>query len=248
MAFLHGKSTRIALQGYDLTAFASGVDTAFERQTSETTTFGNDSRTYVVGLGDGSMSVSGFFDGADDSQDEQVFATLGTEDGAHLMVVPNGDGGPGTAAMFLKGDTSSYEIATPVDDVVSFTLEVQGDGGAFGGVTLHPAPTGGWYAVSAADNTDAGAVDGSASSSDGATAQLHVVSNTLDGNLVVTVEDSADDAVFTSLAAFTTVSAATTTAEQVTATGTVERYVRVNIDASAATTGAARIAVAFRRG
>lgn len=251
MAFRHGKRTGIAVEGNDLTAYFNSADGSGEVATPETTTFGNDSRTYIVGHRDGTFSLQGFYDGSTDAVDDVLQPILGTEDGSHILVQQGYDAADsvGLRVQFAKAEASNYTITEPVDGVVAISYDAQADGGLFGGVILHqPGNNGeGFDFVANGASVDVSSVDNGASTANGYVAQLHVVSNSLDGNLIVTVEDSPDDAVFSTLDTFTTVAGGTTTAEQISGTGTVERYVRINIDTTAATTGAAIIAVGFSR-
>ena len=253
MAFRHGKKTGIAFNGTDITAYLNESAPTHSVETAETTTYGTDSKTYIVGLQDGTVTLSGLFDGDTDALDEVVAGQLGTEDGAYVLVQQgySGDDDPGIRLQFCKGELTSYEVSSPVADVVSASLEVNADGGLYSGVALQDANDGGagagWYTLGAGLSASNASVDNGASTTNGYVAQLHVVLNTLDGNTIVTVEDSADDAAWATLDTFTTVSGGTTTQEQISGTGTVDRYVRISIDTTAATTGSVGIAVGFHR-
>lgn len=252
MAFRHGKATGVAVEGSDLTAYFSTADTTAEVAVPETTTFGNDSRTYIVGHRDGSVALTGFWDGSANAVDEVLSGVLGTEDGAHVFVQQGlaATVNPGDYSVtFAKCESTSYEVTTPVDGVVAVSFEAQADGGLYGGVGLHTIDGGTKLGdfVTNGQSLDLSSHDNGASTANGYVAQLHVVLNGLDGNLVVTIEDSADNAVFATLDTFTTVGAGTTTAEQISGTGTVNRYVRINIDTTAATAGSCEVAVGFAR-
>lgn len=251
MAFRHGKATGVAVEGYDLTAYFSNADSTAEVDTPETTTFGDDSRTYIVGQRDGSVSLEGFYDGDTDAVDDALQPILGVEDGAHILIQQGYDtaDAPGIRVSFGKCEATEYTVTSPVSGVTAVSFDAQADGGLYGGVVLHD-PSGGGVGFdreASGVSTDVASVDNGASTANGYVAQLHVVGNSLDGNLVVTVEDSTDDAVWGTLDTFTTIGAGTQTAEQITGTGTVERYVRINIDTTAATSGEAILAVGFAR-
>lgn len=250
MAFRHGKDTGVAVESANLTSYFASADSNHDVETADSTTFGNNSRTYVVGQRDGTISLSGMFDGDANAVDEELQALLGVEDGAHVLIQRGGAAadGPGLSVTFGLCEATSYSVDSPVDDIVSITFDAQADGGLFTGVALQD-PDGGALGDSftAGASTDVASVDNSASTANGYVAQLHVVANSLDGDLIVTIEDSANDSTFATLDTFTTVGAGTTTAEQITGTGTVERYVRINIDTLAATTGSASVVVGFAR-
>lgn len=252
MAFRHGKRTGVAVEAEDLTTYLNDSTASHEVETSDVTTYGRDAMEYIVGQRDGSISLEGIFDGDADAIDDELHSRLAVEDGAHVLVQQGyaSSDGVGLRCNFCKGEAISYEVSAPVDDVVAVSFEAQADGGLFGGVTLHDpdaAGVGFEDAVAGATVDNTSVDDRGASTSNGFVAQLHVLSNDLDGDLVVTVEDSSDDSTFATLGTFSTVGSATTTAEQITGTGTVERYVRINIDTSAAASGSAVIAVGFAR-
>ena len=249
MAFRHGRKTGIAFQGADLTTYLNEAGANHTVETAETTAFSDDSKNYIVGHQDGTVSLSGMFDGGTDAIDEVIQGQLGTEDGAHVLVQQGYDAAdiPGIRVQFAKGELTNYEISSPLGDVTAVSIEINADGGLYGGVALHDPTSGGFRSKGAGSSTDETSVDNGASTANGYVAQLHVVSNTLDGNLIVTIEDSANDSTFATLDTFSTVSGGTTTQEQVTGTGTVDRYVRINLDTTAATTGTAIVAVGFAR-
>jgi hypothetical protein len=66
MAFRHGKNTKVVVNATDLSSYFNDVTVNNTVETAETTTFGvsGGSKTYVTGLNDGTVSVSGLFDGA----------------------------------------------------------------------------------------------------------------------------------------------------------------------------------------
>jgi len=119
----------------------------------------------------------------------------------------------------VNGHIENYQPRTPTNDVVRFSSGVKASATAALGVCLHEH--------SQEDSTgDFSSVDGTAQSTNGATAFLHVTQ--FDGtNATVTVEDSANDSTFGSLVAFT--QATGLTSEKKTVAGDVEQYVRVNL-------------------
>jgi hypothetical protein len=114
---------------------------------------------------------------------------------------------------------TSYEISSPVADVVAISAEVQADGGLYSGVALT-----GLTAVSSTGTS--ASVDNTTATSNGALANLHVTDNTRDGATTIKVQDSADGLAWADLITFTSVSASATVGESITSTGTVNRYLR----------------------
>jgi hypothetical protein len=214
--FRHGKRTAVFLNGTDMSPFLNDATTTQEIETAETTTFGDDDKTYIVGLGDGTISTSGMFDSTAGASDAVITGALGQDDNT-FTVLPDGKT-VGARAVLANGQLTSYEVSSPVGDVVAISAEVQADGGLYHGSVLNAATvTATGTAVS---------VDNSASTSNGVLANLHVTANDHDGSASFAVQHSADDSVWADLVTFTTVSASTTSGESITSTGTVNRYLR----------------------
>jgi hypothetical protein len=218
--FRHGKSTVVLLNGYDMSAYLNEATQTFSLETGETTTFGSSDKTYVAGLGDGTISCSGLFDGAANASDPVIRGELGEEDNT-FTVLPEG-ATAGRTSILANGQITSYEVSSPVSDVVSISAEIQADGGLWFGSALND------LSVVSASAVTTGA-DNSASTSNGAVANLHVTSNNRDGATTVKVQHSADDITYVDLITFTNVSASAVAGETVTSTGTVNRYLRAQI-------------------
>jgi hypothetical protein len=117
---------------------------------------------------------------------------------------------------------TSYQITGSISDAVAITAEFQADGtgvsGAHRGVVLAPLA-----AYSNGQNTTG--FDGGAASSNGIVANLHVLS--AGGSTTVKIQHSTDNSSWTDLVTFTT--GAVQFCEHKTTTGTVHRYLRVNV-------------------
>ena len=60
--FRHGKHTAVFINGTNMSAFLNSASSTMAIETAETTTFGDQDKTYITGLSDGTVSMSGFFD------------------------------------------------------------------------------------------------------------------------------------------------------------------------------------------
>ena len=222
MAFLHGKNTAVLFNASDLSAFFNDASVTRSVETAETTAFGASSKTYIVGLKDGTVSLTCMFDGSSGAVDEVLQGVLGTEDGANLSVFFDGMTA-GNRVSLAKVEETSYDISAPVGDVVAASAELQADGGVDTGIALT-----GLAAVSSTGNGSS--QDNSASTANGGVGILHVTANAHDGATTVKVQHSADDSTWADLATFTDVSASTTTSQrvEVAAGTTVNRYLRAN--------------------
>jgi hypothetical protein len=115
---------------------------------------------------------------------------------------------------------TSYEVSSPVADVVATSFEGQTTDRIDRGISLCDLA-----AVTATGNGTA--QDNSASTSNGGAATLHVTANTRNGNTTFKVQHSADNSTWADLITFSVVGSTTVTSERSTASGTVNRYVRV---------------------
>lgn len=238
MGFIHGKNTGVLVGGGNLSAFFNEASASQDVETAETTAFGSSAKTYIIGLKDGTMSVSGMFDGAQGSVDEQIEAVLGAEAASVATIAPEGLA-VGKASYSCAARKTSYEVSSPVGDVVSTSLSIQADGGIDRGVLL---------AAGAAVTTsgEGAGQDNSASTPNGGVAFLHVTANTRNGASTFKVQHSVDGVTYADLVTFTSVPSSTTSAERVAVTGTVNRYLRAS-HAPGGSTGSVTYTMAFAR-
>lgn len=222
MAFRHGKDSAVIADQYDISSYLNEISSSMSLETAETTTFGQNAKTYIQGLNDGTISFSGLFDGAANAI-APIFEDIIANDTTAVITIAQ-DGGltQGRSAILAEAKQTSYDISVPVSDVVALSGEFQVTGGIRNGIILGGAVT----ATASADGTS---VDNSASSSGGARSNLHVTANTMDDATVIKVQHSADDSVWADLITFTSVGATTLTSETASASGTVNRYLRYQV-------------------
>lgn len=128
MAFVHGKAGAfkigtVATPGtvVDISAYLDNISFPESVETGETTVFGQASKTYVVGLKDSTVSISGKWDSVVDTQ---LFALLGNATAVTWEYGPAGST-VGLVRYTGTGFVTSYEVTTPVADVVTFSAELQ---------------------------------------------------------------------------------------------------------------------------
>ncbi|WP_395772548.1 phage tail tube protein [Arenimonas sp.] len=243
MPFRHGKNTRVLIGSSDLSAYFRETSVSSSVETAETTTFGvsGDAKTYVTGLSDSTVSISGLFDDDTGAADDVISAALGSDTDVVFTIAQDGGLVVGRRCLLGQSIETKYDLSSPVADVVSTSLDLQSDGESVHGFVL--------AASDVISSTSTGtSVDGIASSSNGGIATLHVTANTRNGNITVKVQHSADNTTFADLATFSVVSSTTKTSERLSvASGTtVNRYLRVSYTV-AGSTGSATIAAAFGR-
>jgi hypothetical protein len=241
MAFIHGKSAGVLYGAYDLSAFFNEASMSQSVETAETTTFGSGAKSYITGLKDGTFSLSGMFDGVAAGIDEVISASVGDSANVPITIIPQQDATMVVSDVSFSGETleTSYEVSSPVGDVVSANMEGQITGGMDRGIILAPKTV-----VSA--TATGTSVDQTASTTNGGVGYLHVTANTRNGAITVKVQHSSDNSTFADLITFTSVSSTTIVSERIAVTGTVNRYVRASYTV-AGSSGSATTTVAFSR-
>ncbi len=238
--FAHGKNVNVFVNEYDFSTYFNDVSATTSVETAEVSAFGSNAKEYIVGLLDGTVSLSGMFDGTATGTDVVFSAVLGSTTKQNVIVAPSGHSN-GASAIVLEADDTSYEVSGAVADVVQTSAEFQSSDGVEHGKILSSGT-----AISSTGNGTS--VDNALSSANGGVGFLSVPTNTRNGNITVKVQQSADNSTFTDLVTFTVVTSTQKTSERVeVAAGTsVARYLRVNYTV-AGSTGTATPIVAFSR-
>jgi len=122
--FVHGKSTDFELDdtggtSRSLSNVLTSVDFPETIDTAETTAFGATSKSYIVGLRDATISVSGMWDATVDGY------IIGTEPATRSFIF--GPAGSTSSNVKYTGECilTNYSISNPVGDVVTFSLDLQ---------------------------------------------------------------------------------------------------------------------------
>ena len=122
--FAHGKSTDFALDdtgGSSRNISNTLTDVSYPQtiDTAETTAFGSSNKSYIVGLKDGSFSVSGIWDATVDGY------LSGTEPASRSFIYgPAGSTG-GNVKYTGEAIMTNYSVSNPVGDVVTYSLDLQ---------------------------------------------------------------------------------------------------------------------------
>ena len=122
--FVHGKSTDFELDdtggtSRSLSTVLTSVDFPEVIETAETTAFGATSKSYIVGLRDATISVSGLWDATVDGY------IIGNEPATRSFIF--GPAGSTSSNVKYTGECilTNYSISNPVGDVVTFSLDLQ---------------------------------------------------------------------------------------------------------------------------
>jgi hypothetical protein len=237
--FRHGKNTRVYIDAYDFSTYFNDASASTSVDTAETSAFGTDAKTYITGHTDGTISLAGMFEGTASTGTDQYFASILGSTTKQKVIVASEGHILGGRIVAIEADTTTYEVSSPIGDVVQASAEFQADEGVGHGVLLSNGS-----AITATGNGTS--VDEGAATTNGGVGYLSVPANTRNGNITVKIQASADNSTFTDLITFTVVTGATTTSQRVEVTGTVARYLRVNYTV-AGSTGNATPVVAFTR-
>jgi len=238
--FRHGKNTVLFADEFELSTYLNSVSVANAIETPETTTFGSSDRTYIVGHSDGSISFEGLFDGSTDAVDDILQSALGNT--TNTVISTSSDStSVGGRAILVDSASTSYEISSPLTDVVAVSGEAVANNGLDYGVWL------GCKSAITALSTGT-SVDNSASSTNGGVAHLHITANTRSTTTVAKVQHSADNSTWADLSTFATIAIGTKTSERkIVASGTtVNRYLRAVVT-PASGTGSITFSIAFSR-
>lgn len=122
MAFQHGKSTVVKLNGVDLSAFCntSVIDRGADKH--DVTTYGKTSHVYAGGLGDGTASMAGIYDNTATGPRDVIRPLVGTV--VTLIRQPEG-AGTGKAQDSVSVLVVKYVETNPVADMVAWSCEMQ---------------------------------------------------------------------------------------------------------------------------
>lgn len=236
MAFVHGTNGRILGDDLVLSGYLRSFEVGKEREMADVTVLTDTGHRFIPGGDNGTLSFEGLFDStyAAGSIDDEMFTdNAGTV--AVVTAAPNGFA-VGNRVESLEVRQTNYAISSPVGDAVSLSASWTSEGAVDTGVSLRDL-------ASASATANGTAVDNTAATTNGAVGALHVTANTRNGTTTVKLQHSVDNSVWVDLATFTVVGIGATTAERVSATGTVNRYMRA-VWTLAGATGSITFAVA----
>jgi hypothetical protein len=217
LAFASGKNTKVFFNEFNFTPYFDNVSVPMNVDTAETSTFGSDSKKFIPGLKDATLSAEGFYDGSADAIDEELSAALAVADKL-WSVYQNGDSA-GSFGYAMKAIETAHSVVSTIDNACRVSVAAQSDGTAAERVvSLHA------HGAQADSNWTGSAINNGAASAAGGSAYLHVTAAT--GTIEVSIRHSSDNFVAddTELVAFTNVTGPT--AERKTFSGTVKQYVR----------------------
>lgn len=232
MTFAHSKNSRVFANERHISGQLTGWSVSHTRQYGEGTTILDTGAKWVPGIMSGSLALNGLFDSAQFVETE-VSSALGVDNGLLVTVCPAGTA-LGARAMFCPADPEGYSVDASVANTVTFSVDTVPDALVDMGPVLHD------HAARTSDG-DGTSVNRLASSANGAGASLHITAYSGLTNIIVKIQDSPDDAIWSDLITFST--ATGVTSQFSTVAGTVDQYVRASWNVTG--TGSATFLVAL---
>lgn len=241
MAPVHGSKTEILFNGFFVSTYFKSYTNSFNRDKAETSGFTSTTKSYVGGLQDATVALEGYFDGAADAADQLMSAWVNGGDDV-ISYFPYGTT-PGLTSIgySMLAQSSKYEIKTDVGSAAEISVEATASKDSSGtGVDR------GFVAVknqTVAATGNSTSYDNAVATTAGAALVVH--GRTTGSSMTVTLEDSADNVSWATVAgaslAFSggTVPDPNEDGKRIVVSGNVRRYTRV------AWTGAGTISLAM---
>lgn len=236
MAKQTGLADAFYIDGHDLSGNITSVDTVATRKAViETPTIGKTAMERLAGMGDGEISFTSWFDDGTNLLHDAV-SGLPTTD--VTVAYCRGTAADSAVAM-LVAKQINYDYSRGTDKSLTANVQCLGNGNGLEWGVLFAAE-----ATQSSSGSTASKDDG-ASTSDGLAAVLQIM-DINSGTPTFKIQDSPNDSDWTDLVSFSAVANGNEpSAERVTVTGTVNRYLRIT---STGTFSNAKFIVAYRRG
>lgn len=228
MAKITGIGANLWVDQYNVSGDIGAIDSiASSRAQIDVTSIEDDHMSRLPGLGDGSISFSGYFNPGTG----QLHSSYGSAFGTALVQVTAAFGTAiGSPAASIGAARTSYGVTRGTDGAL--TVQAAADSGIGYGTDWGFLLNGRASATGTASTT----VDNGAATSRGAQAYLHVTAVAA-GTVTVIVQDSPDNSSFTNVTglSFTATSAGTAQYLATAGTATIARYLRYNVTGGTAT-------------
>ena len=213
--FNHGKNAVVLLDDTNLSTTLTDASVSLTADVAETSTFTASSKTYIAGLKDGTVTLSGYFESSSPDADAEFLSQLGSS-GSAYSIAPIGYT-RGNPTEFGNVIETSYDRSADIGSVVAVAVAFQFDGDAYNGKSLL-APT----AITSSSNETG--VDYGAAGTNGGAGVLHCTVSSGSPTLDVKIQTSADNVTFSDYITFT--QATGTTSELITSDTNPARYAR----------------------
>ena len=213
--FNHGKNAVVLLDNTNLSTTLTDASVSLTADVAETSTFTASSKTYVAGLKDGTVTLSGYFETTSPDADAEFLAQLGSS-GSAFSIAPIGYT-RGNPTEFGNVIETSYDRSADIGSVVAVAVAFQFNGDAYNGKSLL-TPT----AITSSSNQTG--VEYGAAGTNGGAGVLHCTVKSGSPTLDVKIQTSADNTSYSDYITFT--QATGTTSELKTSASNPARYAR----------------------
>ncbi len=236
--FGHGKDTRIYMNGWDMSNYLNSINAPRTADVAETTVFNSSgAKTYTPGNTDATLSAEGLFDGSPSSVESSLQTSLGSSAGAVWTWFPQGSG-RGNYGYGVHTINNNYEIDTPVDGIVTMSVEGQSKVGRDRVESMK--------AMASATTSGSGtSTDNTAASTAGGVGYFQMLSSTATKTVTATVQHSSAGSSWADLVTFT--ASTGRKGQRVAVAGSVKRYTRGAWTLSTGGTGSPVFNIGFRR-
>lgn len=213
--------------GYDFSPYFNDVGVTTAQAAEETTTFlQNGSKTFIAGLKEGSITLSGFHDGTIDGTSAIFHGFDRTPYDKSILVFPAGGLTDSERCFMANAVQTKFDIKSPVAGVVTNDMEVQADGGVWRG-------NGQYLVVSANGNSSPytpfpGVPNSSATTTKGGFLVLGIQNP--GAGVSISFQHSQDSSTWVTLATLSTAGASVTAL-----TGSIYQYTRLSWTVSGST-------------
>ena len=248
MAFKHGKSTQVFCDSYELSSYFNSATITQTGDPNETSTFTNDSKTFIKGLTSGSLSLEGLYEASTDIDptgttktfDQFLNGLVSATSPSVITWVPY----TMAAGSWVKGAyarLNSYDITSPVSDVVSASTSWDtGHAGASSSLVYASSwaaeslTTGSAVTPAAGATVDGTTVNSGAASTSGYLAIWHIVANTSNATQEIKIQHSTNGSSWSDLVTIESPLAAGALSSGITGatSGTLNQYLRFQFSAS----------------
>ena len=139
--FVHGKNTRLIYANtttnktQDISGYFNDASVSRAIEATDTTAFQTGGvKTYITGLKEGVISLSGMYEGSTNGLDALLTDAIYTAGDKGVIVFPQGGQTSDNERCYMAvGINTKYDLKSPVSGVVAADTEIQSDGGVWAG-------------------------------------------------------------------------------------------------------------------
>src|SRR3990167_11432794 len=241
----HGKGIQPLVDEKDLSNFLREVSVSADMETRDITGLADLDRVFLSGPKDATVSFDGLFAASTTAADDIANYLDGAFGGSTKQVITvDLERSTGGRALMLRVDDSSYDVASPMDDLVTVAVDAQASDGYAGGRMLRPllaaTATGSNGNILTSGTTTVGGT------TSGGVGHFHLTAASTITSLTAKVQHSTTGSTWADLITFTAATAETF--QRSTVSGTVKERLRSTISSFSGGAGkSATCAGAFSR-